>query len=265
VSQRINTSPSPQDASSALASTQTTNVELANRKEIPLTAFDFLDGAYAATKHARTVGFGVLAVSFLVLLWTIFGGFSLSWENADVRQAIKDLEASKSGLVERFGESIGGVPAEEVLSREQNLSSAFAAATNEQGDFFTLLEGLRRLDSERARITSVVYGVAAAPDEPTDDKEETELTPKLAVRVLISGTDLAATVSLADRVRAIPSLQETTVDLGGTGASISGYVLLNRPPGTLLDRLTSLGIRPNAGVAGEGASSGDAPAEGDDS
>lgn len=247
MSQRMNTAPTPQDAATALASTQAIHPELANRKDIPLTAFDFLDGAYAATKRARAIGLGVLGVSLLVLAWTVLGGLRTTWETRDVDREVAALKDSRGTLVGEFGESVEGIPTESLLDRERVLSAGFAGVTNQQGNFLALFDELRLLDSGQARVSSVSYGLVAAEEgAATEEGDAAAGSARVAVRILITGSDLSATVTLADRIRQIPGLEGTRIDLGGTGASISGFINLNKPPQRLLDRLATLGVRPDA-------------------
>lgn len=255
MSQRLNTSPTPADAASALASTTAIHPELANRKDIPLTAFDFLDGAYAATKRARAIGIGVLGLALLLLSWTVFNGLQASWEVADVRDQVTELKNSRGALVGEFGESVQGVPTEALLTRERVLSAGFAGVTNQQGNFLALFDQLRALETADARIASLSYGLAADPDSSKDSKKSTDgsaddeaaqTAEKVTVRILISGSDLSATVGLADRIRQVPGLENVAIDLGGSGASVVASISLNKPPQRLLDRLVTLGVRPDA-------------------
>lgn len=248
MSQRVNAAPSPEDAASALAATQVIHPELANRKDIPLTAFDFLDGAYTATKRARTVGIAVLGVSLLVLSWTVFSGLQASWKVDDVRAQVQQLKDSRGSLVGEFGASVEGIPTESLLDRERTLGSAFAGVTNLQGNFLDLFEELRGLSSPDAQVASVTYGLAAAGDAKSagSASEDAPSVPTVEVRILVTGTRLAATVALADRIRQVPGLESVDVDLGGTGASVVAKIALDRPPKRLIDRLVTLGIRPDA-------------------
>ena len=272
MSQRINTAPTPVDAATALASTQAIHPELANRKEIPLTAFDFLDGAYAATKRARLVGTIILGLVLLVASWTVFSGLQASWEVSDVRAQVEELKNSRGSLVGEFGESVDGIPTESLLDRERTLAAGFASVTNRQGNFLGLFEELRKLNSPEAQISSVTYGGstegAAAPAQEGEDGAAAPAAQTVSVRILVSGSNLAATVNLADRIRQVPGLENVDVDLGGTGASVVAEISLDRPPQRLVDRLVTLGVRPDADkraataeVAGA-AEEADAAAEG---
>lgn len=256
MSQRLNTSPTPADAASALASTTAIHPELANRKDIPLTAFDFLDGAYAATKRARAIGIGVLGLALLLLSWTVFSGLQASWEVADARKQVTELKDSRGALVGEFGESVQGIPTEALLTRERVLSAGFAGVTNQQGNFLALFDQLRALETADARIASLSYGLAADSGSSKDSKksaggsadEATQTAEKVTIRILISGSDLSATVGLADRIRQVPGLENVAIDLGGSGASVVASISLNKPPQRLLDRLVTLGVRPDAAI-----------------
>jgi hypothetical protein len=271
VSQRVNAAPTQADAATALASTQAIHPELANRKDIPLTAFDFLDGAYGATKRARAIGIGILGISLLLLSWTVFSGIQASWRVGEVLAQVEDLKNSRGSLVGEFGESIEGIPTESLLDRERTLASAFASVTNSQGNFLTLFENLRNLNAPEAQVSSIVYGSATdsagSSSDASEDAGPTALT--VEVRILVTGSSLAATVSLADRILQVPGLENVVVDLGGSGASIVAQIRLDRPPQRLIDRLVTLGVRPDAdkralNAADAAATDGaavDAPAE----
>ena len=110
MSQRVNPSPSPADAASALAATKALHPELANRKDIPLTAFDFLDGAYGATKRARAVGTGLLAVSLVLLGWTVVSGLLASRDVAAMRGEVAAVESARSRLVTVSRRNVNPIP-----------------------------------------------------------------------------------------------------------------------------------------------------------
>jgi len=255
VSQRVNPAPSPADASTALASTKALHPELANRKDIPLTAFDFLDGAYAATKRARAVGTGLLAVSLIVLAWTVVSGLVASGDVDAVRAEVTGVEESRARLVTDFvgGESVEGIPTESLLARERALAVGFAGVTNRQGDFPGLLAELRSLGVPGARVTGVSYGLAASSEKgPSAEEADEEVTVEtVSVLVLITGENLASTVALADRVKQTPGLSDFVVDLAGTGAAVTAKITLDSPPDRLLSRLSALGIRADAQVRAE--------------
>lgn len=246
MSQRINTAPTPVDAATALASTQAIHPELANRKEIPLTAFDFLDGAYAATKRARLLGTIILGLVLLVASWTVFSGLQASWEVSDVRAQVEELKNSRGSLVGEFGKSVDGIPTESLLDRERTLAAGFASVTNRQGNFLGLFEELRKLNSPEAQISSVTYGSTAKGSAEQKEGAGNAPVQTVSVRILVSGLNLAATVNLADRIRQVPGLENVDVDLGGTGASVVAEISLDRPPQRLVDRLVALGVRPDA-------------------
>lgn len=269
MSQRVNASPTPQDAASALASTQAIHPELANRKDIPLTAFDFLDGAYGATKRARAVGIGILGVSLLLLSWTVFSGLQASWAVGDVRAQVEELKKSRGSLVGEFGATVEGIPTEQLLDQERTLAAGFARVTNRQGNFLALFEELRGLSSPAAQVSSITYGNATGEAGSSSKEGEASAAPEtVKVRILVTGSSLSATVALADRIRQVSALQNVDVDLGGTGASVVAEINLDRPPQRLIDRLVTLGVRPDAdkraaAATTEGEASEETPEDGE--
>lgn len=270
MSQRANAVPTPVDAASALAATQAIHPELANRKDIPLTAFDFLDGAYAATKRARAIGIGILGAFLLLLSWTAFSGLQASWEVGDVKAEVEELRNSRGSLVGEFGATVEGIPTEDLLDRERTLAAAFASVTNRQGNFPALFEALRGLSSQDAQVASITYGAANDSSGSSPSADAQVAVASVEVRILVTGSSLSATVSLADRIRQVAGLENVEVDLGGTGASVIAQISLDRPPQRLIVRLGELGVRPDAdkrAAASEAAAestdatSEDAPAE----
>lgn len=252
MSQRVNSAPTPQDAATALAATQAIHPELANRKDIPLTAFDFLDGAYAATKRARAIGIGILGTTLLLLSWTVFSGLQASWAVGAVRDDVEQLKNSRGSLVGEFGETVEGIPTEQLLDRERALAAGFASVTRRQGNFLSLFEELRGLSSPEAQVSSITYGAAAGatdtskPSSSSGDAAAPAAPAMVEVRILVTGSSLSATVSLADRIRQVSGLENVDVDLGGTGASVVAQISLDRPPQPLITRLESLGVRSDA-------------------
>lgn len=246
MSQRVNAAPTPADAATALASTQAIHPELTNRKDIPLTAFDFLDGAYGATKRARAIGIGILGTALLLLSWTAFSGWQASSAVGEVRAQVEELRNSRGSLVGEFGGTVEGIPTEDLLDHERRLAAGFASVTKRQGDFLSLFEELRGLSSPEAQVSSVTYGAAAGAAKPSSSGDAQAAPAMVSVRILVTGSSLSATVALADRITQVAGLQNVDVDLGGTGASVVGQISLERPPQPLITRLESLGVRSDA-------------------
>jgi len=244
VSQRLDATPSPQDAASALASTTAQQPELANRRDIPLTAFDLLSGSYAASKRARAAGLGVLALTLGFLGWTVFGVLRTSWEVSSVREEALSLLDTDESLYEGFGSAVSGVPTGDLLSRDRSVSAGLAALASEQGDFLAVFRALSSLDLPGARVVGVAFGRAAAQAGASSDAaKEPADTATVPVRILISGDNLASVITLADRIRQLPELRNVNPVPSGTSAVVTADILLNNPPKELLDRLLTLGVR----------------------
>jgi hypothetical protein len=252
-----------------LANTQAVSPELANRREIPLSAFDFLNGAYNATKRARRITLTVIAAVLLLTIYVGAGAFVNSFKAGDVEARLKDLEAERSALIAEFGSEIDGIPTQVVLDRDRSLSSGLAAVTAAQGDVISILNEISGLVSGRVTVVRVTYGLTA------DAKSKTTTTtlapgqqaPKeadsVAFSIVVRGSDIAVAAEAADRIRQLPSLQNVDVDVQGREVIVTSSIPLNKPPRAMLERLIGLGVRASSssGVSADADEEASTPAD----
>lgn len=280
MSQKLVANPTPQAASTALANTQAVSPELANRREIPLSAFDFLNGAYNATKQARRLTLTVIAAVLLLTIYIGAGTFVDSFKVGDAEARLKDLEAERSALIAEFGSEIDGISTLIVLDRDRSLSSGLAAVTATQGDMISILNEISGLVSDRVTVVQVTYGLAVG-DTKSKSTTTTTLAPgqtakaadSVAFSIVVRGSDIATAAEAADRIRQLPSLQNVEVDVQGREVIVTASIPLNKPPRAMLERLIGLGVRTTASggstntdeeaAAPAEASTTTAPTEGD--
>lgn len=258
MSQPLSPNPAPADVAGTLAATRVAQPDLTNRKEIPLTSFDFLAGAYQATRRARSVSIGVLIIVALLGFFNVFTGFRTGLQASDVRGQIKELDGSRNALIEEFGASATDIPTSEILDRDRTVSSGLVTVTASQGDFSSLIADLSALEGGAAGINGFVFGSSVKLEEE-DDFEVPENT--VPVRITIVGTDIAAVVNLAERIRDIEGLANVKITRENSTAIILATVPSNKPPTEVVQRLIDLGVQFRVAAAKEQASENSTTAE----
>jgi hypothetical protein len=241
VSQPLSPNPAPADVAGTLAATRVAQPDLTNRKEIPLSSFDFLAGAYRATKRARSVSIGVLVIVALLGFFNVFRGFRTGLEASDVRRQITEIESSRKSLIEEFGASATDIPTADILDRDRLISSGLVTVTASQGDFSSLLGDLSAIQGGAAGVNGFVFGSAVK----LEDEEKKFEVPENAmpVRITVIGTDIAAVVSLAEKIRAVEGLSNVRISRENTTAIILATVPANKPPTEVVQRLIDLGVQ----------------------
>jgi hypothetical protein len=252
MSQKLVANPTPQAASTALSNTQAVAPELANRREIPLSVFDFLNGAYNATKRARLITLIAIILVLLLGVYVSAGTLLDSFKAGDIKARLEDVEAEKIGLIAEFGTEVNGLQTKIVLDRDKELSSGLATVTASQGDLVSVLAEISGLVSSEASVLSVSYGSAAESKSDTaaattttipGATQATKAASSIALRIVIRGESIAAAANAADRIRQVSSLQNVEVDVQGREVIINATLALSKPPRAMLERLIGLGVR----------------------
>jgi hypothetical protein len=240
VSQPLTPNRSPSDAATTLAATRAAQPDLTNRKEIPLSSFDFLAGAYAATRRARRISIGVLVIVGLLGFLNVISGFRTGLTSSGVRADIREIASSRNALIAEFGEDAEGIPTEDVLERDRLISTGLASITAGQGDFGSLLTDLAAIKVEGAAVSSFVFGSSVVADEDSDFKVADNFIP---VKVTVIGTNIASVVDMAELIRGISGLSGVKITREETTAVILAMVPANKPPSSTVERLLELGVQ----------------------
>lgn len=251
MSQPLSPTPAPADVAGTLSATRVAQPDLTNRREIPLSSFDFLAGAYRATKRARTISVAVLLVVALIGFLNVFMGFRTGLEVGRVRSDIRKIESDEKALIEEFGASATGIATSEILDRDRVVSSGLVSVTASQGDFSSLLNDLSALKVEGAAISGFVFGAAVKFDEDETKFEVPENT--IPVRITVLGNTIAATIDLAERIESVQGFSNVRITRENNTAIILGTIPGNKPPSDLVQRLLDLGVQFKA-VTAESAS-----------
>lgn len=261
MSQKLSFNPSHRDAAKTLAVTEAAAPGLANRREIPLSSFDFLGGAYAATKRARTIALGVLALLAIACLYkassAVFTGFDVS----AVRAEVVSLESEQRAKIDEFGETIDGADLQVLLERDAAIASALNTVTKRQGDLVLVMNEVEAALTgmgDGAAVSRVELGAdpdllaAAAAKEDAESKSAVEDTtkkttadapPPLIVTITITGKDIATATKAAERVMQTVSLLSVSAEVRGREVVVKGTVKTNSPPSEMLERMVAMGVR----------------------
>jgi hypothetical protein len=239
MSQKLVATPSSRDISSILANTSARSPELANRKEIPLTGFDLLNGSYVATRRARKVVFALAALSMAFAAWVVVGTLRTDVSTDEVDARLTELVDTRDSLLTEFG-SVEGYEAQALLDRDLSVVSSLVRVTAEQPDFTSLFNQLSALPTSYA-IVSVSVGEAPKDTKNADDAETTTPTG-VAVRINIESPSTAETIQAVKDVRGVSTLVAAEGVINGRTAYVTGFLRPEQPPAKLLNRLTDFGI-----------------------
>lgn len=240
MSQPLAPNPAPADVATTLAATRVSQPDLTNRKEIPLTSFDFLAGSYRATRRARRVSVGVLAVVALLGFVNVVSGFRTGLSSNGVRADIRETAANRKTLIDEFGEEANGIPTEDVLERDRVVSTGLATVTAGQGDFSDLLTSLAAIKITGAGVSTFVFGSAVSLE-----KEDGFEVPEnyIPIKITVVGETIAAVVDMAELIRGIEELSNVKITREGTTAVVLGTIKANKPPSSTVERLLELGVQ----------------------
>jgi hypothetical protein len=233
----------------------------ANRREIPITGFDLLNGSFKKSAKVRSIS--VIVVGVLATLELILGaqGLTARIQLSGTEKSITAIEAEGSTVLGTFGESTGieGVTETEIIDRERALTVALRKAVLAQPDLSGLYSDLRKFDGLGVVVTGVSVSdgaAAAAAAQPSEkDKDDTKSAPAPApaisslVTISADGTDFGQIVAWTKRVQELPQLVNVKSSRQGLKITITAFIAPNYVSSAGADLLGSLGIALNTTTA----------------
>lgn len=236
------------------AQTTVPGAELSNRREIPVTAFDFLDGAYRKAITARR---SAVAISALMSV-TAAALIALSvpaWNSGTQAQAETELSTERR---EQLFASLGVAPGtaigqEALIVRHGSLTDTYQTLLLRSPSLGELIGFVVRQSGPAVASLSIGHSDQLVGAVPGPEGDRSGLGDRLArtrVLVVLRGENIGDAVESAERLRGA-QLQITTETRGGvasvtvgavetTGASLSIEELIQRA-GAPASRAEALG------------------------
>ena len=117
-----------------------------NRREIPVSSYDFLNGAYKTAARARTTALSVGAVMTAIALVLGFQGWRESRDVQSVQNSLDTLTLQNSAALQEFGTLTGvtGVSERDLLDRDKVLSRALLDSLSGAPDVILLLSQVQQ-------------------------------------------------------------------------------------------------------------------------
>lgn len=236
MSQQI--APDPAAAAATFGATTPAQPDMSNRREIPISSFDFLHGAYELTRRTRVATLTVLALLLVFAFWTVFSTVSARVKASEFRSSQQQYELRQAEVVSSLGETLGSsVDVRVLLDRDIDLSKALTEVAAGQTDILALLRQLQELPSTGATITEIAIGENAVG-------ARMRVNPDSLAPVYMAGTasELRDLVSWADAVRNAEVLSSFEYSRSPGSIGVFGYTTISSPaPGTV-SKIGSLGV-----------------------
>jgi hypothetical protein len=226
-----------------------------NRREIPVSGFDLLNGSFAATSRVRLISIIVVSVLLAVELLVGLRGVAAKIEQAGVQRSIAEAGAERDRVISAFGATTGiaGVTEVQIIDRERALSAALREAVLAQPDIVGLYNDLRRFDGLGVSVISVS---AKRPETPRPaegaEKPAAPATPApvgAVVTIVAEGSDFGAIVSWTKRVQELPQLVGLTSTRQGLKVTVTAQFSPQYVAAAGADLLSALGVSLNATTA----------------
>lgn len=231
-----------------------------NRREIPVSCYDLLNGEFRISARTRTAS---VVLGFVVLFGVGYMGVAGVVERVGTASATRvaaSLQAERTELLASFGESTGltGVSETELLERDKTLSTSVNTAVTQQPDLGRLVVELKRLANPGIKIRSISVG-ENVPDpkakegegEKEEDASESILKPQ-RVQIVAESEDFDLLINWAEQLRSLSLLNEVVFSRNGKSVQISAAFGPGTTPAAALELLQLFG----SGVAVEGNQSG---------
>ena len=148
-----------------------------NRRQIAVTSFDLLNGAYTTASRGRMASIIMLSIIMFVLLGLGLTGLRSSLNLANVNSEIASLKERQRDATARFSASTGlpdGVSEKQLIARFQTLTNDYENMSLQSVDVFGLYN---RLVDDNVIITALSGDITKLPAE--GEKESTNAVDKL--------------------------------------------------------------------------------------
>lgn len=234
-----------------------TNVPL-NRRDIPVTAFDFRNGAFNVARRARLLFISAIGITAIAASVVFVEGVLIRLESRDIQRGIDNLVVERSQVAKSFGGLVGveGVDEIDLIERDRELSDALTTAVNSKPDIVSLLiEVQRTAAANQVRITS--FKVAAPEDTPAgetaDNDKNNNGVPEdapFSVEITASADSFDSIIAWADAVRRSSLLTDVTINQSRQATVLTGSFRSSEPPLASQAMLEDFGIslRPDVTV-----------------
>jgi hypothetical protein len=226
-----------------------------NRREIPVSCYDLLNGSFRKSARTRTIS---VVVSFAVLFGTGYLGLTGVVEKAGtskINREISALQAEKTELLSSFGESTGlaGVSETDLLNRDQVLTTSINAAVGQQPDLVRIVKELQRIANPEITVRTVTVGEnlkdpRGEKDVPvnsnTDENEPVIKTQRIMIIAESENFDLL--INWAEQLRSLSLLADVVFSRSGKSVQIDAKFGPGSTPDAALELLQLFG----SGAAG---------------
>jgi hypothetical protein len=234
-----------------------------NRREIPTSSYDFLNGAYKSAARARLVALSLGGVVAALVLLLAAQGLQASSAASTSTADLDSLTLEHQKSLAEFGTitGIAGVSERQLIDRDKVLSSSLAQGMGRTPDLVLLLSQVQ----QSAASSGVVIKSFSVSPESADDAAAADPNPSAsasgaadpaanATRYMLSitgvaGGDYNKVLAWAGTLRSSGILQDPKAEVNGEEAVITGSFTSTSPSTATKALLQSLQVNLNTVVA----------------
>ena len=244
-----------------------------NRREIPTTTYDLLNGKFESATKVRRISLVVVVLSLAIAGVTGFRGVALTIEDIGLRASIQSSANEKARILTQFGTATGltGVSETQVIERDNLLSDALLDVVKTQPNVARFVDELRTINSNGVVVTKLTISqnefapkekVIAGIDTPASTTSTTSLTGKTAVgqdvktapaptkgvsfTIVAQAAQFENIVAWSESVKGLSLIYEPVFTRQGLKMTITGKVQPDAP-GAVAALLAAFSLSVNSG------------------
>ena len=216
-----------------------------NRREIPLSSFDLLNGDFKRSNRNKK-SMTILGMFFLVAAAGLTGLGYLSLQEANsIRSEIVALTDEKERAVEEFGVLTGlSVSETELFQRSDSLTRGVIRSTVTQPDVGGLVDDLNFVATPSVQLNSVI--ISAPSFVALTEEEGKEILEPAQVAITVSGASLNDIITWAESLRGSEILDNFQFARRGETVTVTANFVNGHISGNDIAVLSRFGINSTA-------------------
>jgi len=229
------------NTTTVISNTRQAVSDMTNRREIPVTSFDFLNGAYNTTRTTRAVLFLLMIGSFAAAAWVLFMAFNSFTAVNSIRSEAESLASQRDIIIAEFGDAAGSASINDLVIRDQALSQSLQQITATQLSLTEILLSLSSVASPTVEIRNVSIGgsIPSWHSNPIDDENFLTVAFQVSIDNPIGILDFLDSLETSE----FDWLINLDHEVSDSTVSVAGYIN-SEPPSQIQQFLIDLGITP---------------------